>query len=66
MQLRFALGVQLQEPFIVGEMEHVDDEAVRFGEREPAEDVHAVRRQDSGDVREQERLVVGEDGELPL
>ena len=58
-------GIQLEEPLLVGEMEHVDDQAVGLGEGEAAQDVHAERRQHAGDVREQERLVRGEDGQLP-
>ena len=37
--------IQLQEPFLVAEMEHVHDEAVGLGEGEAAQDVHAERGQ---------------------
>ena len=52
-----AARVQLEEPLLVGEVEHVDDEAVGLGEGEAAQDVHAERRQHAGDVREEERLI---------
>ena len=64
-QLRGAGGVLLQEPFFVGELEHVEHQAVGRGHRLAAMDVHAEVRQHAGDVREQERLVQRDERQLP-
>src|SRR6185436_16526402 len=59
------LGVQLEEALIVDELKDVEHEAVRVGERVPANDVHPERRQDAADIGEQERLIERGDGERP-
>src|SRR5207249_7875396 len=57
--------IELEVPLLVGELEDVQDEPIRVGERVTAENVHAERGEHTANVGKEKRLVERDDGELP-